>query len=62
MQILDSGAAIARQVKKVLEEKSALSGEMTPQRTFFTTGEPEHINRIAKKLLNATITTTAVSL
>jgi glutamate racemase len=60
--VLDSGAAIARQVKRVLEERDAVVSEGAPEREFYTTGNAGEIDRIAKKLLDATITTTKVTL
>jgi glutamate racemase len=55
VQILDSGAAIARQVRRVLDENNALAEEHPPRHSFYTTGEASRIDRIAKKLLGATI-------
>ncbi len=49
--ILDSGPAIARQVKRVLENNNAVAVEQQPEYSFYTTGDPV----IAKKLLVGTI-------
>lgn len=49
--ILDSGAAIARQVKRVLENNNALTEQKHPTYEFYTTGNPA----IAKKLLASKI-------
>lgn len=49
--LLDSGAAIARQVKRVLENNNTLTEQKHPRHEFYTTGDP----RIAKKLLAGTI-------
>jgi len=62
VQILDSGAAIARQVKRVLEQKHTLSEERTPAHAFYTTAESTRIDRIAKKLLGITITNTTITI
>lgn len=51
VQLLDSGGAIARQVKRVLEHNNALSDEKERQINIFTTGNME----IAKKLAQSTI-------
>lgn len=62
VQILDSGAAIARQAQRILSEKNALSTSGTPTREYYTTAMAEHIDYIAKKLLGITITSTTVTL
>jgi len=45
--ILDSGAAIARQVRRVLEHNGALAEKQQAGHLFYTTGDPQ----IAKKLV-----------
>jgi glutamate racemase len=60
--ILDSGAAIARHVKRVLESKNILVSEGSAKREFYTTADAEKVNDIAKKILGGTITTTKVDL
>jgi glutamate racemase len=62
VQLLDSGAAIARQVKRVLEEKNALREEGHASMQLYTTGNAEHISSIAKKLLGVTIAAAAITL
>lgn len=63
VQILDSGAAIARQVKRILIEKKALVEEgAPPERMFYTTAEAARIDRIVKKLLGVTIASTTVTI
>lgn len=49
--LLDSGGAIARQVKRVLEHNQALTKQQNSTYAFFTTGDPV----IAKNLLAGTI-------
>lgn len=44
--ILDSGAAIARQVKRVLEANSAFSNSSKPTHQFFTTGDRAQFSEI----------------
>jgi glutamate racemase len=60
--ILDSGEAIARQVKRILEEKHTEITEGEPKRAFVTTGDATKIDLIAKKNLGSTITTRKVTL
>lgn len=62
VEILHSGAAIARQTQRILTEKNALVTSGKPEREFYTTGDAEKINHIAKKLLGATITNIKVTL
>lgn len=62
VQILDSGEAIARQVRRVLETKELLAQRTDPDRVYYTTGEARHIDNIAKKLLGVTIASTTVTL
>ena len=50
--ILDSGPAVARQVKRVLETNKMLSSKKSKIR-FFTTGNPADFKRIVEKLINA---------
>ena len=48
--VLDSGSAIARQVKRVLEANNALSSGSFSH-VFYTTGNIETFHQVAKKLL-----------
>ena len=50
--ILDSGPAVARQVKQVLESNKILSSKKSKTK-FFTTGNPADFKRIIEKLINA---------
>lgn len=51
VKILDSGAAIARQVKRVLTNNNHLSLSNNPSHTFYTTGDAEEFTIVSKKLL-----------
>ncbi len=48
--ILDSGAAIARQVKRLLEGRSLLTSEGIARHQFFTTGDPEQMSQLLRLL------------
>ena len=50
VQILDSGAAVARQVKRILENNDQLSVAKSAD-VFFTTGEVASFKTVAEKLL-----------
>jgi glutamate racemase len=57
VRFLDSGAAIARQVKRVLEHRNALCGaEQVSKYEFFTTGDTGQFKIVAKRLGKGTIT------
>ncbi len=51
ISILDSGAAIARQVKRVLENNKLFSSQETKSYEFYTTGSTEKFTKVAKKLV-----------
>lgn len=51
VHLLDSGVAIARRVKRVLEEKDVVGFHDSPEYAFYTTGNAEHFAIIAKKLV-----------
>jgi len=51
MAILDSGGAVARQVKRILEHNNALANAGTPVYQFFTTDDQEKARRVASVLL-----------
>jgi len=55
MVILDSGGAVARQVKRILEHNNALANGEGGMYTFFTTGESKQVGRIASALLHREI-------
>jgi glutamate racemase len=46
IKVIDSGEAVAKRVKAVLEEKRLLNAITKPNYSFFTTGEREVIRRI----------------
>ncbi len=46
IKVIDSGEAVAKRVKAVLEEKKLLSTIIKPNDSFFTTGEREVIRKI----------------
>ncbi len=50
VQLLDSGAAIARQVQRVLEQNTTLSQDDAIY-NFYTTGNHEKFEKIAKMLM-----------
>jgi len=51
MAILDSGGAVARQVKRILEHDNGLANASIPDYQFFTTGDQEKVRRVASVLL-----------
>jgi len=53
-QVLDSGGAVARQVKRILENNRILGKGQTVK--YFTSGEAEKFREIAEKLLKRKIT------
>lgn len=50
--IMDSGKAIARQTKRVLENNHDLSSDKKPLYLFYTTGEAKHFVGVARQLLS----------
>lgn len=50
VEILDSGAAIARQTKRVLEKESLLSEERNAKNEFYTTGDTGTFSAILKTI------------
>lgn len=53
--ILDSGGAVARQVKRILEHESALASTPYPVHQFYTTGDNKKVQRVASALLKQKI-------
>ena len=56
--ILDSGGAVARQVKRVLEKENILSTVLTPEYTYVTTGDSDSFKMLVEQITgieNATI-------
>lgn len=60
--ILDSGAAIARQLTRVLKSNNTVADQEELSQTFYTTGEAKRFDSIVKKLLDSTITSTHIDL
>lgn len=54
--LLDSGTAIARQVKRVLEKNNSMTQESKSKYEFFTTGAVENFQKVANTLGKGTIT------
>lgn len=50
VQLLDSGGAVGRQVKRVLEHNKSLGQAKNPTHQFFTTGEKEQFKTTVLKL------------
>ena len=49
--ILDSGDAVAMQVKRILEHENLLSDNQKPTHQFFTTGNPAKVRDVISRLL-----------
>lgn len=60
--ILDSGGAVARQAKRILEQESIRSSSHNPTHSFYTTGNATEVSRVASILLGKTITARHVDL
>jgi glutamate racemase len=56
VNLLDSGTAIARQVKRVLEKNNSMTQESKSKYEFFTTGTVENFEKVANTLGKGTIT------
>lgn len=52
VMLIDSGAAIARQTKRVLENNQDFSSDKKPFYLFYTTGEVKHFVGVARQLLS----------
>lgn len=50
--VLDSGPAIARQVRRILVHNRLLSNSKSAKHSFYTTGNIDSFNEILKKVLN----------
>lgn len=55
IKILDSGKAIARQVKRVLTNNNHLYLSNNPSYTFYTTGNTEEFTQVSRRLLGRKI-------
>ena len=62
VKIIDSGKAIAKQVKRVLEENNLSSDQRKAKKQFFTTGDPKEFQIIANKFLGFPIKVNTVNL
>jgi glutamate racemase len=56
VRLLDSGAAIARQVQRVLEKNNSLTHKSKSKYEFFTTGTVKNFEKVANTLGKGTIT------
>lgn len=54
--VLDSGGAVARQVRRVLDARNEFSTKTVPTHSFYTTGNMKRVSRVAGKLLGKPIT------
>lgn len=55
IQILDSGAAIARQTKRILENNDILSDNKSASHELFTTGNKEQFERVVRKYCSSKV-------
>lgn len=55
VKIIDSGKAVARQIKRLLEESNLLSNQEEGKRTFFTTADPKKFQALVANLLSFSI-------
>ncbi len=55
VMILDSGAAIARHVQRIIEHNGIKNDIGNVQQSFYTTGDQHTFSKVAKKLLGSTI-------
>jgi len=51
IKILDSNAAVARQVKRIINIKSKVASVSKPEYQFYTSGNADKISKVARKLL-----------
>ena len=51
--VLDSGGAVARQVKRVLETRGELAGVSDATTVFYTTGNPKIVSAASKRLMGS---------
>lgn len=61
VQIVDSGGAVARRVKYVLENERLMSGEKSAD-LYFTTGDKEKFERVASELMERGINASHIDL
>ncbi len=61
VQILDSGAAVARQVERILAQHRLLSPRTAGTLTLLTTGDPAAVQPVAERLLDDTVNVEAAA-
>ena len=54
--LIDTGAAVARQLAHVLEERDLLASDGAPEQRFWTSGDLESSTRVISRLLNRDVT------
>ena len=62
VQLLDSGGAVARHVRRVLEQSRTLAKTGRPKYLFLTTGKAEKVSRVAQVLLDRKIHVTKANI
>lgn len=62
IKILDSGSAVARQVKRILGEREELSVSNSPKCVFYTTGDPKKVTTVFRRLLAKDVSVLHVNL
>lgn len=55
VSVIDSGEAVAHQVKRILQKNATLANKKKPVYKFFTTGKVEIVKDIYSKLLNMSL-------
>lgn len=55
VSVIDSGAAVARHVRRICENNDLLSSGNDEEDEFFTTGDARKISRVFSSLLNRSI-------
>lgn len=55
IRIIDSGAAVGRHVKRVLDQETLRSVSETPYTEFYTTGDEVQVSRVASGLLGRSL-------
>lgn len=62
MQVIDSGGAVARQTKRILDKENLLSDEKRGKDWYYTTGDAENFNSVVKKLTKDNIKAKHISI
>lgn len=52
VEVLDSGGAVARQVKRILENNNELANTLDATHAIYTTGEGKLVKKISKKIID----------